>query len=99
MVNHYVFWCFHENVKEDEKEEIFLKIKNKLENVKQYVEGLISFEIIRNDLSSSNRDIALLTKFNSLEDLKNYQEHPAHIEAGKYINTVVCQRACFDFEQ
>lgn len=42
------------------------------------------------DLLHSERsyDIALITKFDSMDDLQAYQVHPVHLEVAKYINSV-----------
>lgn len=49
-------------------------------------------------MASSNKDIALLSSFESVEALNAYQIHPDHVKAGAYIKEVTCNRACFDYE-
>ncbi len=43
-------------------------------------------------------DLALVTGFDSLTDLRSYQEHPVHVEVAKYINSVKDSSAAVDFE-
>ena len=99
MVNHIVCWNFNENMTEEEKKEAALIIKDKLESIKPHAQGAISIEVKINELASSNRDIALISKFETVEDLQAYQVHPMHVEAGKYIKSVTCNRACIDYEE
>ncbi len=98
MVNHYVFWNFKEDLSENEKEEAFMKMKASLEAVKEKVSGVVSLEVKKNELASSNRDVALLSTFESVEALNCYQVHPEHVLAGSFIKTVTCNRTCFDYE-
>jgi hypothetical protein len=98
MVNHYVFWNFNDSLSKEEKTKAGLTIKEKLEAVGKLVPGVVSLEVRINELSSSNRDIALLSSFESVEALNSYQVHPEHINAGSYIKTVAVDRTCFDFE-
>ena len=98
MVNHYVFWNLNETLTVEEKAEAGQKIKEKLVAVGKLVPGVVSLEVRINELDSSNRDVALLSSFESVEALGAYQVHPEHVNAGSYIKTVTCNRTCFDFE-
>lgn len=99
MVNHIVLWNLKEELNETERKEAAMQIKQRLEGIKETVSGIVSLELVINEASSSNKDIALISKFESWEDLQNYQISPAHVEAGKYVGSVTCQRSCFDYEE
>lgn len=98
MVNHYVFWNLNDSLTKEERAQAGLTIKEKLEAVGKLVPGVKSLEVRINELESSNRDVALLSVFESVEALNAYQVHPEHVSAGSYIKTVTCNRTCFDFE-
>ena len=55
-------------------------------------------EVRINELASSNKDIALISSFETVEALNAYQIHPDHVKAGSFVKTVTCDRACFDYE-
>ena len=97
MVNHIVLWNIKGDLSVQEKREAALTIKSKLQAVAQTVEGVISLEVVINEMESSNKDIALISKFESEKALEAYQVSPEHVEAGKYIKTVTEGRSCFDF--
>lgn len=97
MVQHIVLWNFIDTLSTEEKQEAGEKMKNLLEPIKELVPGAVSIEVVANELPSSNRDIALISTFETEEALQNYQNHPAHVEAGKYVRAVTCDRACLDF--
>lgn len=98
MVRHIVFWNFLEELSEAEREEAGAKMKALLEPIKELVPGAVEIQVVQNQLASSNRDIALISTFETVEALSAYQNHPAHVEAGKYVGSVTCDRTCMDYE-
>ncbi len=98
MVKHIVFWNFAKELSAEEKKAAGVKIKELLLPIKDKVPGALEIQIVINELSSSNRDIALISTFETVEALQNYQTHPDHVEAGKYVRSVTCDRACIDYE-
>ncbi len=99
MVHHIVLWDWKEDLKEQEKKEAAVKIREKLESVKEQAEGVVSLEVIAEGLPSSNKAVGLISVFESEEALNAYQTHPAHVEAGTYIKSVTANRTCFDFKE
>ena len=85
MVKHIVLWNFVENLSEAEREEAGMKMKELLEPIKDLVPGAAEIRVVQNKLPTSNRDIALISTFDTVEALMTYQNHPAHVEAGKYV--------------
>jgi hypothetical protein len=55
---------------------------------------------VGSDVLHSQRsfDIALVTKFDSLEDLDAYQKHPLHVEVAKYMISVRKYSVSVDYE-
>ena len=99
MVHHIVLWDLREELSGEEKKEAAAVIKEKLEAVKDKVEGVLSLEVVIDGLSSGNKDIGLISFFESAEALDAYQTHPAHVEAAGYVKSVTCNRSCLDYEQ
>jgi heme-degrading monooxygenase HmoA len=97
MVRHIVMWNFNDSLSEEEKKQHSIKMKEELENLKGIVDGIISLEVIRNPLSSSNMDILLFSEFDSNEALKAYQCHAEHIKVSNYVSSIACNRTCFDY--
>lgn len=89
---------------------VFFKLKDK-NNVKKAKELLLSMEgkisflkeiIVGEDVVHSQRsyDIALVTKFDTKEDMDNYQVHPVHVnEVVKYLRPMLDGSASVDFEE
>lgn len=98
MVKHIVLWNFLDSFSEVEKKEAADKMKALLEPIKELVPGAVEIEVLYNQIPSSNREVALISTFETVEALETYQKHPAHVEAGKYVRSVTCDRACMDYE-
>lgn len=98
MVKHIVLWNFAEGFSDEEKAEAATKMKGLLEPIRELVPGAVELQVVQNQLASSNRDIALVSTFETVEALSAYQNHSAHVEAGKYVRSVTCNRACMDYE-
>ena len=99
MVHHIVMWNFLETMSQEEKQAAGAKMKELLEPIGALVDGAIDIKVVVNELDSSNRDIALISRFDTVEALKAYQVHPAHVKAGKFVRIVTCDRSCMDFEE
>lgn len=98
MVHHVVLWNLISTLNAEEKREAAQKMKELLEPIADLVEGTVSLQVVTEGLASSNKDVALISVFETEEALKNYQVHPAHVKAGKFVRSVTCDRACMDYE-
>ena len=98
MVRHIVLWNFVEGLSDAEKAEAGEKMKALLEPIQELIPGAVEIQVVPNQLASSNRDIALISTFETVEALSTYQNHPAHVDAGKYVGSVTCDRTCMDYE-
>lgn len=89
---------------------LLLKLKNKdAENIKKTQKVLLSMkgkiEVLLDIQAEVNirpsqtaYDLILITKFASLEDLDVYLAHPAHLEVGKFIVSVLDTQASVCYE-
>lgn len=98
MVKHIVMWKLKNEVEGKSKEENAKEMKIVLEDLINKIEVLRSIEVGININEVNEYDVVLYSEVDSMEDLDIYQKHPAHVEAGKFIKTVVEARACVDYE-
>lgn len=98
MVKHIVLWNFNDGMTLEEKREAGKKMKSLLEPIKEKVPGALDIKVVTQKLDSSNRDIALISTFETVEALQAYQTHPEHVAAGGYVRSVTCNRSCMDYE-
>lgn len=100
MVKHIILWKLREDLTEVEKQIVKLGIKEGLEGLVGQVPGLIDVVVnVNGRLDSSNCDVMLDSTLESVEALKGYAVHPAHVAvADGKVRPYTCQRTCLDYE-
>ncbi len=99
MVKHIIIWTLKEEFSNQEKEQIKKGIKEGLEGLHGIIGGLCEIKVYTQRLESSTGDLMLDSTFESVDALKNYAEHPAHVEvANTKVRPFVAVRSCIDFE-
>jgi len=99
MVKHIILWQLKDELSESEKINVKAGIKEGLTSLVGKVPGLLKVEVEIEGLPSSNADVMLYTEFESGNALKNYANHPAHVEvANTYVRPFTKTRLCLDFE-
>ena len=99
MVYHIVMWNFKEEIAEEEKPRLKSEMASNLKPLAGKVPGLLTVDFVEDPVSSSTHDIALITTFEKVEDIKVYATHPEHVKvADAYVRPYVCNRACLDCE-
>lgn len=72
--------------------------KERLEALGPVVEEIrgvtVGLDAVRGEASY---DLALITQHESLEELKAYQAHPAHLEVAAWLRPLLAARATVDF--
>ncbi|MCR5361784.1 MAG: Dabb family protein [Bacteroidales bacterium] len=100
MVKHIILWKLCDDLSDAEKEAVKQGIKAGLEGLKGQVPGLLDIHVhIVGRLDSSNADVMLDSTLESVEALKGYAVHPAHVAvADSKVRPFTAQRTCLDFE-
>lgn len=98
MVRHIVAWNYVDGFTEEENRVNAETIKRELENLKNLIPGIVSIEVFKEPLESSDSDLILDSVFESEEALKAYQVHPEHVRVGtNYVKPSTKNRKCIDF--
>ena len=92
MVKHIVLYTLKEGVDKKEAVEI---IRGVLEPLVGKIPGLLHLEVRQ---AFQGLDYALYSEFESAEALKNYAEHPLHIEAKGHFFHLLNSRYAADYE-
>lgn len=94
MITHIVFFKLKDGSQQNVRKamDVLLGMKGRIPQLR-YLE-------VGGDVLHSQRscDIALITKFDSLEDLDAYQKHPVHVEVANYMTSVRKFSASVDYE-
>jgi hypothetical protein len=96
MFTHIVFFKLkdRDSANLNKAKEILLGMEGKIPMLKELTVGI---DVVH---SQRSYDIALITKFDSKEDMDKYQVHPVHInEVIKYLKPMLDGSAAVDFEE
>ena len=98
MIKHIVMWKIKDSVDGLTKLECATKAKNLLENLSKVIEEIESIEVgVNTNNSTAAYDLVLVSVFKDEKALQAYQIHPAHLEVGKYIETIKISRTVVDY--
>lgn len=97
MVKHIVMWKMAPSKDAAQKA---AAIKENLESLKDKIDALVDIEVgINFNETDSASDVVLVSTFNTVEDLNEYQNHPAHKAVGAaYVRPNVAERRVCDYE-
>ena len=99
MVKHIILWTLKSEYSATQLEEIKQGIKEGLESLQGQIPGLVEIKVQTQRLESSTADLMLDSTFESVEALKNYSTHPAHVAvANEKVRPYTANRSCLDFE-
>ncbi len=95
MIKHIVFI----KLKDENKEQNALKIKELLEELPSKIEGLLDIEVgINFDEADRAMDLSLYSSFASKEDLNIYATHKDHLKVIDFIKTRADYTKVVDYE-
>lgn len=98
MIKHIVMWTLKEEHNGMQKNEIAKELKDKLLALKDKIEQIKSIEVGINAIHpDKNHDVALVTKFETFDDLAIYAKHPDHMLVVEFVKEIATGRAASDF--
>jgi hypothetical protein len=94
MITHVVLFKLKDASQQsvEEAKDVLLGMKGKIPLIRHLEVGM---DVLHSERSY---DIALITRFDSMDDLNAYQIHPIHLEVAKYINSVKEASIAVDYE-
>lgn len=97
MINHVVLFKLKDYPAE-EKSQVINELKTMLEGLQKKITELKYLEVGANyELNAKSYDLALISYFETLEDLEAYRIHPEHQKVVKRINETTAERAAVDY--
>lgn len=98
MVKHIVLFRLNDAMSQDEKDRTAGAFKAAIEKLPCVIPFIRKVEVGLNINHNEKFDIALYSEFDSLEDVKAYSVHPAHVAAAGILKGHVAERCCADYE-
>ena len=97
MINHVVLFKL-KDYSETEKPVLIAEMKSLLEGLQGKIGELKYIEVgVNYELNTKSYDVALLSHFNSIEDLDKYRVHPEHKKVLARFSELRLERAAVDF--
>ena len=98
MVKHIVLFKLRDELAPEKKLEVSINFKKAIESLPAQIHFIRKVFVGINTNSNEKWDICLESEFDSLDDIKTYSIHPAHIAAAQTIKDYKADRACCDYE-
>ena len=98
MIKHIVLFRFKDFADGESKEQNIQKLKMQLEALEKVIKEIKFFEVgINFGNSDVAYDLALLSVFDSKEDLYSYQKNPEHVKVADFVKKVCEARIVADY--
>lgn len=98
MVKHIVLFKLKESLSADEKLDVMHRFKAAIEALPETIDFIRQIHVGLNINPAEQWEICLDSTFDTLEDVKAYSVHPAHVAAASILKEVKSARACTDYE-
>ena len=98
MIKHIVMWTLKDEFNGLNKNEIAKELKSQLLSLESKILQIKSIEVGINEINEDkNHDVALITEFNSFDELAIYAKHPEHMKVVEFVKRISTGRAAIDY--
>lgn len=98
MVKHIVMFKLKDTLSKEEKCDVMNRFKAAIEALPAQIDVIRKVFVGLNINEAEQWDICLESEFDTLEDVKLYAAHPAHVAAAGILKDAKQDRACVDYE-
>ena len=98
MVKHIVMFKLKDTLSKEEKQVVMNDFKAAIEALPTQIDIIRKVFVGFNINEAEQWDICLESEFDSLDDVKVYAAHPAHVAAAGILKDAKQDRACVDYE-
>ena len=98
MVKHIVMFKLKDTLSKEEKLDVMNRFKAAIEALPAQIDVFRKVFVGFNINEAEQWDICLESEFDSLDDVKLYAAHPAHVAAAGILKDAKQDRACVDYE-
>ena len=98
MVKHIVLFQLKKDLAEETRQAVMNQFKSAIEALPAEIKFIRQIHVGLNMNPDEAWDICLESAFDSLEDVRAYSTHPAHLAAAGTIKDYKANRSCVDFE-
>lgn len=99
MMKHTVMFQLRKDVDVAERQRAMQQFKHDIEHLPEIIPCIREIHVGINLNPDELWDICLDSTFNTLEDIRAYAAHPAHVAVAAALKPFVANRSCVDYEQ
>lgn len=97
MIKHIVMWKVHKDGTEQQRYESYLKFDEMTKNLKKIIPEIVETRAGYNT-NANDFHICVDAIFKNKEDLETYIWHPEHLKVREFLNSILYEKAIFDYE-
>lgn len=97
MYHHIVLFKLNTSLGSEEKLMVMNRFKKEIEALPAEISYIRQVSVNFNVNPTESWDIALVSCFDTLDDVRNYGSHPLHQQAASALKPYIESRACVDF--
>ena len=99
MIKHIIMWRLYDHAEGFSKAENAQRMKQQLEELKRKIPQIRYLETGINISDSPDAyDVVMYSEFDSQDDLKAYQNHPAHLAFKEFVDGIRSKKRLVDYE-
>jgi len=99
MIRHIIMFKFIDIANEDERLERIQRMKTAFSPLRNIINVVESYEVaINQKITDFSYDLALISDYNSWDDLETYIKHPEHQKAIELCKDIQKEKAVIDYE-
>lgn len=98
MIKHIVLFRFRDDVGATTANAAAQKFREGIMSLPAIIPQIHKIEVGTNINPEESWHICLYSEFSSLEDVKLYSNHPAHVKVASELKKLLAERSCVDYE-
>lgn len=99
MMKHIVMFQLKKEVNFSERRKAMQQFKHDIERLPEIIPFIRDIHVGINVNPDEQWDICLESTFDTLDDIRTYAAHPAHVAIAMALKPFVANRSCVDYEQ
>lgn len=98
MIHHIVLFQLNKELAADKRQEAMTNFKKGIEALPETIDCIVSVTVGFNLNPDEQWDLCLSGDFKTLEDVRTYSQHPAHVAVASRLKPFLSGRSCVDYE-
>ncbi len=98
MIKHIVLWKIDSGKSQEVRRKTIEEFRQKVEYLKTIIPEILEATVGENLAPGDEYHVCIDSRFESMETLQIYIDHPEHLKVREFLNTHAYAKAIFDYE-